>query len=294
MDLGCERFALALPNGEMTALRFGRPGPPRLVFLHANGFSAGTYAPLLAPLAESGPIVALDLRGHGRSRLPAEPDSLWSWDAYAEDLDAALDRLLPPGSPPTLLAGHSLGGTTALLGARRRPDRIAGFVLLDPVLLNPWIYRMSRLPVIGASADRNPLAIAAKRRRATFPSRVEARANYAAKGAFKGWDRAFLDAYVEDAFVETPAGVRLACAPAWEAATFAAQRHDAWGAYRAARGNVRVIIAEHGSTVYGGLDRLARLNPAPKTEIAAGTSHFFPFERPDLVRARLAEALSAS
>jgi pimeloyl-ACP methyl ester carboxylesterase len=289
------RFALALPDGAMSGLRFGREtSAPDLIFLHATGFNAETYTPLLSPLADRFSILALDQRGHGLSRLPTDPDHLMSWQPYADDAVRAIDLLVPDGARPIVLAGHSMGGIVALLAAGARPAKVRGLVLLDPVLM-PHLMRLSLYTAWGrAKARAFGLAVGAAKRRALFPSKEEVVATYRTRNAFKTWQPGFLEAYVEGGFVPDPEGVRLACAPAWESATFAAHRHNAWRVLKRLTMPVRLLAAGNGSTVKGGIGRVHRVAPAVEAEAVADTSHFFPMEKPDLVRAALVDMLTRS
>jgi len=63
---------LPMRGGAMAALDLGPPDRPvDIVFSHANGFNGRTYRTILQPLAADLRILALDLRGHGASTLPA-------------------------------------------------------------------------------------------------------------------------------------------------------------------------------------------------------------------------------
>lgn len=287
------RFVLTLPDGPMSGLRYGRQtGAPDLVFLHATGFNAETYTPLLAPLADRFSIVALDQRGHGLTKLPTDPENLVSWHPYADDAARAIDLMVPDGAPPIVLAGHSMGGIVALLAAGARPAKVRGLLLLDPVLM-PAIMRLTLYTGWGRrKAKAFSLAVGAAKRRAVFPSKAEAVATYATRKAFSTWQPGFLEAYVEGGFVPDAEGVRLACAPEWESATFAAHRHNAWGVLKRLKMPVRLMAAGHGSTVKGGLTKVRRVAPAVQGEVVEGTTHFFPMEKPDVVRAALEDLLT--
>jgi pimeloyl-ACP methyl ester carboxylesterase len=292
IDAG-RRLTLALGDGTMSALRWGPDRtPPDLIFLHANGFNAAAYDPLLAPIGERGSVVAVDMRGHGLSSLPTAPDAMIDWWPYARDLIAVLDQWVPKGAPPVVLAGHSMGGITAILAASLRPHAVRGLVLADPVLMPPALRWALYLPWGRARARQTPLASGALKRRATFPSKAEALATYATRKAFSTWQPGFLDGYVNGGFVDDPEGVRLACAPEWEAANFAAHRHDSWGALAGLAMPVRLFAAEKGSTVSGGLARLARIAPKVEATVVPGTSHFIPMERPDVIRQALEDMLA--
>lgn len=290
-----DRLTIALADGAMSGLRWGPERmPPDLVFLHANGFNAATYGPLLAPLAAEHSIVALDLRGHGLTSLPADPALMTTWDAYADDLVEVLDRIVPEGARPPILAGHSMGSVAALLAAARRPARVRSLVLLDPVMMHPWFWLFARTPWGAARMRRFDLAVGAAKRRAVFASKEEAVATYRTRKTFASWQQGFLEGYVEGGFVDDPAGVRLACAPAWEAANFATQTQNPWAALKRMRIPVTILAGSNRSTVHGGAARIARLAPRAQVETLPDTTHFFPMERPERVRQVLAETLAQS
>ena len=68
------RFTFETPEGDMAALEFGDPAKKlAALWLHATGFNAMTYQSILAPLGLRTKVQAVDLRGHGRSTLPAKP-----------------------------------------------------------------------------------------------------------------------------------------------------------------------------------------------------------------------------
>ena len=60
--------------------------PVDLIFVHANGFNGLTYRTLLEPLQADARILAPDLRGHGRTTLPIEPDDRPDWNDLRDDL----------------------------------------------------------------------------------------------------------------------------------------------------------------------------------------------------------------
>ena len=285
---------LRLPDGEVTSLvRAGVEGAGTLLFAHANGLNAGAYRPMLDALPDAdagGPaVVALDLRGHGRTTLPAQPGALTRWDLYAEDIKRIVAGLAPAG--PLTVAGHSLGAVSGLLAVANGLDA-ARLLLVEPVVI-PRVGRLlARSPLRGPLLLRRGLAARAARRREGWPDAGAARAQYAERGFFARWDAGALDGYLERGLVEAHGGVRLACAPAWEAATFAAQGHRFWRplAEAAARMPVRVLKARGGSTVPDA-DRLRLVRAGVRlTEMEGG--HMLPAERPAQVAAWLAMALA--
>ena len=272
--------------GQMNVLDFGDPKRPvDLIFVHANGFNAMTYRTLLAPLSGSLRIWAPDLRGHGGTTLPTGADGRRDWHDHRDDLVALLDSL---DGPPAVLAGHSMGGTSALLAAAERPDRVGGMVLLDPVIWGRLAVAAFRLPLLDQLASRIPLVRNALRRRAVFDSREQAMTAYTGRGAFKGWPEMMLADYLSDGLVETSDGFTLACAPAWEASNYAAQSHDPWRALKRLDCPVIVLKGETGSPC--ALPENPRGLPHVTVGTVPGGTHFFPMLQADVARDALFDA----
>ena len=271
-------------GGAMAALDFGDPGRPvDIVFVHANGFNARTYRTILAPLAEDLRILAVDQRGHGRSTLPAETVGRTSWNGLRDDLLALLQTL---DLNDVVLAGHSMGGTACVLAQALAADRVRRVVLFDPVVMP------AAGPVDPEQLSNSPLVQGALRRRSVFPDKAAVVSAYTGRGAFRTWDGAMLADYVADGFREREDGqVELSCAPEWEASNFASHAHDTWGAFEQAKVPIRILRAEEGSTCREDpkLDALVAAGRI-QVETVAGTSHFLPMERPDLVQAALRAA----
>jgi len=107
-------------------------------------------------------ILAVDLRGHGRSTW----NPPWGIEQHVAD---ALDVLDAAGLPRAALLGHSYGATIALHVARAAPERVERLALLDPAL----------------GLDPHDMCAAADDSRAdeTFPDVAAARAHRAQRWA---------------------------------------------------------------------------------------------------------------
>lgn len=287
------RISISTSAGPVSALSggpvFARSGgpSPRLHFAHATGMNAQLYARLLDPLAASFAVTASDARGHGFCGLDKDPAHLTNWNDFAHDLNALLDVV--DGSARWILVGHSMGAAVSLLAAALRPDRVAGLVLIDPALLPFEIARAVR----AGAAIPNPMADQAVRRRGRFDSRAQARAAYHGRGVFRSWQDADLDAYLAGGLVEDADGAEtawaLACAPAFEAATFRAVSAEIEPALSGLVCPFVLLAGEHGSTV--GAAELAAFAGHPaclRAERVAGSTHFLPLEHPELVRGAVA------
>lgn len=266
-------------GGEMAVLDFGdSERPVDLVFVHANGFNARTYRTLLQPLSSALRIWAPDLRGHGATRLPAEPEGHRSWKDHRDDLIGLLEAI---GGPPVALAGHSIGGTSGLLAAAEQPERVSRLLLLDPVVWPRPMVMALNLPLANRLSHHFPIVSRTLKRRAVFDSREQALAAYRGRGAFKGWPDLMLADYLADGLAETDRGLELTCSPAWEASNYGAQAHDPWRALARYPGAVRILKGETGS--------LCAVRPSSRranmqVETVAGGGHLFPMTHAEITR----------
>lgn len=295
VDCSEEELSMSVSDGTMAGRKWTcaqtRDAAPALVFLHANGFCASTYRGLLSGLsAQTGlTIAALDLRGHGRSQISDNPDEQDNWNRHAKDIAEALVQLAPQGA---VLAGHSMGATSALLVTARVPYFVKGLCLFDPVLAPTAFYLYAKLPWVFDNWRKHfPMARNASKRRAVFASRQEAAAAYTGRGAFKSWPAQTIIDYCDDGFRDLASGeVTLSCSPAFEAACFAGQRHNPFAALRSIKGPARLLRASRNSTTVAlATKKLERHGVLVET--IADTSHFLPMERPDICRAAMADII---
>ena len=267
----------------MAALEFGPSDRPvDVVFSHANGFNARTYRSILAPLADRFRVLAIDLRGHGATTIPAVIEGREGWLEFQDDLRALLAAVC---EAPVVLGGHSMGGTSSLLAAAADPARVKALALFDPVIFVP--------PPPGEAMTDSPLVAGALRRRATFPSKAAAVEAYRGRGAFRSWSDEQLEDYVAAGFRDTPEGeVTLTCAPGWEASNFRTHNYDPWGAFRQTVCPIRILRAAEGSTFrLEGHETELAASGRISVETLPGTSHFLPMERPERVRETLEACL---
>lgn len=100
-----------------------------LPLLLSHGYSASSvmWEPNLGDLAASRRVVTWDIRGHGRTSAPPQPE-LYSHDLSVEDMAAVLDKC---GIGRAAVGGLSLGGFLSLAFYGRYPDRVAALLLFD-------------------------------------------------------------------------------------------------------------------------------------------------------------------
>jgi len=284
------RISFELRDGTMAGIAFGPEREnPDIVFLHATGFNAHTYRTLLAPLGDRFQVWALDARGHGRTTLPARTFGYTSWGRHRDDLIAVLEK---GTTAPVTLAGHSMGATVSLMTAGRRTDLVSGLALIEPVILPDSAYAFVQLPLGPLLMGGQPLARGARARRDTFTDKASAVAAFTGRGVFKTFPAEVVTDYVEDGLVENSAGgFKLACRPAFEAATYCAQRNDPWAALRKVTDPLVLLRAEKGSTISeASMHRVAAIKADARVATVEGAGHMLPMERPDRARAAIESA----
>ena len=248
-----------------------------IVFSHANGFPAGTYATLLEAWRHAGHrVLAHDKFGHD----PKHPVTS-NWPHIRDELIAFVEQKAP--GQAVLLVGHSLGGYLSLLVACRRPDLAAGVVLLDSPVVGGWKARALGLGKATGLIRRFSPGHVSHRRRQHWDSADAAHAHFGAKAAFARWDRRVLADYIDTGLEPDPAGgVRLAFSREIETSFYntlpphfdrVLKRHPPRG--RAARvGGTQSLENRQVGLA------LTQFLAGDRMQMIEG-SHLFPMERPD-------------
>jgi len=279
------RRRLPLPERgvELAFLDWGGDGPPLLLH-HANGFCKGVWGLVAEELRGEFRVFALDARGHGESSRPTAPNS-YAWRQFAEDAQALAKRLVAELGVARFAAGvgHSFGGTSLLCAAARDPSLFERLVLVDPVIPAPPAEGSP-----GRPAHLNALVENARRRRHHWPSRADARAWFAERSLFRGWDPRALDLYVADGLRERNDGsVELRCPGEVEAAVFAGGGDaDVFGLARGCATPALFLWAAQGNFPRQRYEALASTLGDARVE-AVESGHLVPMERPELVTAAI-------
>jgi pimeloyl-ACP methyl ester carboxylesterase len=259
-------------------LDFPGSGPP-LVFLHATGFHAWLWLPYARRLAPARRVLCLDQRGHGETDKPSMG---YRWDELGHDVAAFLDALDLRG---VVAVGHSMGGTCIAAAAAAGTRRLAGAVLLDPVLV-------PGAPLAGPAWD-GALAAGARRRRDVWPSREEMFRSLRGKPTFAAWEEEFVRLYVDHGVADRPDGqVELRCPREIESTVFAnAVLLDGLGCLARLRVPTLLVRGVESPTLPPALagEALRRL-PDGRLLSVAGAGHFVPQERSAAVMDVLAGA----
>lgn len=100
-------------------------------FYHANGFPLGSYAPLIEKLSKHFSLSALELRPTWmESGLPPKNRN---WQLYANDLISHLEKST---DKPVIGIGHSMGATSTILAAYKRPELFKSLILIEPAMVS--------------------------------------------------------------------------------------------------------------------------------------------------------------
>ena len=112
----------------------GPPAPGKPPLLLVNGWTGdhGIFTPQIARFSRERRVVAVNLRGHGRSDAP---DGEYTVTSFADDIAFQCDAI---DLEKPVVVGHSGGGIISLELCGRHPALASGLVMIDsPVLLPP-------------------------------------------------------------------------------------------------------------------------------------------------------------
>ena len=288
-----ERKKLDWGEGETSFIEiFDNKDKPGFQFAHATGFNALTYKELLEPLSDNFNVRAVDARGHGFTKLKANPQDMYDWKIYCDDLIKSVELFVEKTQKPIILSGHSMGAASAIQVAAIRPDLVSGLVLVDPVLMTnkiKVIFKIGRkyplfknFPIIKQGMMMSEVT---KKRRRDWKSKEEIFNSYKNKLIFKTWTEATLRNYIDGGTELIGDGTRLTCDPLWEAATFSSWKHDAMGLIDKLNCPITLLQAEFNSTARGdGPIKLMKQDKLGVHKIVKGSTHFLPMEFPNIIK----------
>ena len=117
---------LTLAGHAVACFELGERSAPDVVLVHGIGVSSRYFAPLERELSRDAHVVAPDLPGFGRSRVPDEP--ALSVGEHADVLAALVEEL---ALDRPVVVGHSMGGKVAMMLALRHPELVDRLVVSD-------------------------------------------------------------------------------------------------------------------------------------------------------------------
>jgi 3-oxoadipate enol-lactonase len=241
---------------------------PALLLVHGFPLDARLFAEQLTGLSKLRRVLAVDLRGRGRSRAAA--DGPWSLESHADDLARLLDAL---AIDRVDLGGLSMGGYVAMAFLRLHPKRVRSLLLLSTKTAadSPEV-KQSRLETAERVRREGCEALAAS----MLPKLVAPRTNEAV--------RAKVAAMIRETPPETAARDSLAMR----------ERGDSTALLARAEVPVLVVHGEEDALMPGTAARSMAAGIAHAQFISiAGAGHVAPLEQPAAVNQALAAFLTS-
>lgn len=159
-----------------------------ILFAHANGFPANCYQQLLTGLSENFHVNSIDKLAHS--------DQFPVTENWTDLVDELIHHVEKTASRPVIALGHSLGGALSLLAAYRKPALFKHVVMLDMPIISPLKARALKWIKKAGLVDTVTPAKNTQHRRATWPSKSEARSYFRTRHLFKDFTEACLEDYL--------------------------------------------------------------------------------------------------
>jgi haloacetate dehalogenase len=157
-----DRFETAeIETGDNTIFirRYGK-GPP-LLMVHGFPRTSLMWRHMAPHLASNHTVICVDLRGYGRSGVPASAEDHYPYSkrAMANELVAVMDKL---GAPKFDLVGHDRGGRVSYRLALDHPEKVRRLAVFDVIPISegwghadakfamtywPWVLLSQKAPL---------------------------------------------------------------------------------------------------------------------------------------------------
>lgn len=259
---------VAAPDGGSVRVLERGAGRP-LLLIHGITLQAGVWSPQFHMLADRYRVLAMDVRGHGRSRAGSDG---FGRKVAARDVAAVVEHF---DLRDAVIVGHSMGGMILMEYAGDFPEhlagRIAGLVFMDTAAYQ--ILPRPALPIAQALGRRLRNRLEAGR---PIPQRAVgddlswllARLAFGSRPSGRAVDqvRRFLEEVPQS--TSLPSGIDLL-------------DHDARDALRATRTPSMVLVGSRDTlTPVWAARRIARFLPGARLEVLPGAGHQLMQERP--------------
>lgn len=130
LDIACH------DGGKIVMRRLPRPGAPRLLLSHGNGFAIDGYRKFWELLAPDFELCLFDQRNHGRNPTgPVETHTLASMGHDQATVRTAVENAW--GARTTIGLFHSVSSIASIRAAQEHATRWDALILFDPPLIAP-------------------------------------------------------------------------------------------------------------------------------------------------------------
>ncbi len=262
---------------------------PTVLLVHATGFHARCWDRTVAALPDGYRVIAVDMRGHGRS----DKRGPYAWATFGHDLEELVTAL---GVRDAIGVGHSMGGHCVTQVAGHVSGTFRRLLLVDPVILDPEAYVTDRNPGYDTAED-HPVA----RRRNRWSSWQEMFERFRDRRPFSLWRPEVLEDYCRYGVLPRADGdgFELACPPVVEASIYLGNAQtDVYDLIPTltlpvtvlrARGRDPSEPAEMDFSKSPTWPGLASAFPNGRDVYLPDLTHFIPMQAPDLVARFIAD-----
>lgn len=126
--MDCKTYKIKINGLHHQTYHWGKEGKPQIFLVHGWMDSGANFAFLAQQLAKRYHLIALDLRGFGKTQKTKNPLGYFFYE-YVKDLDVFFDFFSK--DTPVCVLGHSMGGNIVSLYAGAKPTRVSYFLNLE-------------------------------------------------------------------------------------------------------------------------------------------------------------------
>lgn len=257
---------------------------PKAHFYAANGYPVQVYEPLMNLLAEHLQIDAL----YNRAQWPniGLPKNDLRWQTYAADL---IDYIDSRHETSIIGIGHSMGATSTIFAAAKRPDLFSQLILIEPaalpkkmdVVLNAIPFNLRRKFLQPGKATLQ--------RRNNWKDKKVLREQVENWKPLTGLDQNSLDSFANHLVIEKDNVVELAFPREWEAHNYFCPP-AIWSKLKQVKCPITIIRSESSIFFSDSMwNHWKKIRPQDQVKFIPGYGHLLPLQAPKLC----AEAIKA-
>ena len=256
-------------------------------FYAANGYPVQVYEPLMTLLSQKFQLKAL----HNRAQWPdiGSPKSNIRWQTYANDLIHFLDAQHDTG---VIGIGHSMGASSTIFAAAKRPDLFSQLILIEPVALPPTMsWLLNSIPLSLRRKYLQP-GKSTLTRRNRWQDRAVLRDQLEKWTSLEGISPSALDSFANHVVIDKGGEVGLAFPREWEAHNFF-HPSSIWTQLKKVKCPITVLRSEAGIFFNESMwDHWQKIRPQDHIEYLSGYGHLLPLQAPELCAEKIINATS--
>lgn len=255
-------------------------------FYAANGYPVQVYEPLMKQLSEKFELESL----HNRAQWPniGQPKKHIRWQTYANDLIHFLETR---HNSPVIGIGHSMGATSTIFAAAKRPDLFSQIILIEPAALTQkmsWL--LSSIPLSLRKKYIQP-GKSTLTRRNRWQNRSVLRSEVDKWKSLEGIHSRALDSFANYLVIDKGDDVGLAFPREWEAHNYF-HPSSIWTKLKKVSCPITVIRSEAGMFFDESMWAYwKKLRPQDHIEYIPNYGHLLPLQVPELCAEKIEAAV---